>query len=262
LAPSTSTIRSTLRRTELALLLALGLALASLAPTPARAARELLQLFVTQPYLNLHTGPGRGYPVTQVVGRGDSVDVLYRRTDWLKVRTARGVEGWASAQDLSQAVLADGTPFHLQLGDRAGFRSHLWESGVFAGAYGGATLISAYTALSITDNLKLEVDLSQYLGNASDGYLADVGLAHVFQPQWRISPFVTLGAGIERVEPKAAFTEPAERSDQLAYVGFGARYYLTRRFFLRGEYRTDVVLTKTNSNEVNPEWRLGFAFFY
>jgi len=243
-------------------LLALALAAASLAPTPVRAARALLQLFVTEPYLNLHTGPGRGYPVTQVVGRGESVDVLFRRTDWLKVRTERGIVGWASAADLSHAVMADGTPFHLSLGDRNGFRSHRWETGLFAGAYAGATLISAYTALSLTDNLKLEVDLSQYLGNASDGYLADVGLAHVFRPDWRISPFVTLGAGMERVEPKAAFTQPVERSDQLAYVGGGARIYLTRRFFLRGEYRTDVVLTRTNRNEVNPEWRLGFAFFY
>jgi uncharacterized protein YgiM (DUF1202 family) len=50
----------------------------ALAPTPARAAHELLQLFVTEPYLELHTGPGRGYPVQQVVERGESVRVLMR----------------------------------------------------------------------------------------------------------------------------------------------------------------------------------------
>ena len=83
----------------------------SLAMTPARAAHELLQLFVTQPYLELHTGPGRGYPVTQVVARGESVDVLFRRTDWFKVRTERGVEGWASARELTLATLADGSRF-------------------------------------------------------------------------------------------------------------------------------------------------------
>ena len=51
----------------------------SLVSTPARAAHELLQLFVTQPYLELHTGPGRGYPVTQVVARGESVDSVMSR---------------------------------------------------------------------------------------------------------------------------------------------------------------------------------------
>jgi len=243
-------------------LLVLALACLALAPASARAARPPLQLFVTQPYLELHTGPGRGFPVTQVVARGESLVVLFRRTDWFKVRTERGVLGWASVHDLSQTVMADGLPFAVDSGTLAGFRSHRWEGGVFAGAYAGATLISAYAALSVTDNLKIEADLAQFLGNVSNGYLVDVGLAHVFMPGWRVSPFVTLGGGITRTEPKALLVQPIDRDDQLAYAGGGLRLYLTRRFFLRGEYRTDLVVTKTNSYEVNPEWRLGFGFFY
>jgi hypothetical protein len=240
----------------------LALCLALLAWTPARAARELLQLFVTQPYLELHTGPGRGFPVSQVVARGESVDVLFRRTDWFKVRTERGVVGWAAARELQRSTLADGSPFSVNMGDRAGFKSHFGEGGVFAGAYAGATLIAAYSALSVTDNLKVEVGLSQFLGNISDGYTAQVGLAHVFMPEWRISPLVTLGTGYQRIEPKATLTQPLERGNQMAYAGVGARIYLTRRFFLRGEFRKDVVFTKTNANEVNEEWRAGFGFFY
>jgi hypothetical protein len=249
-----------LRRIEFAIVLALWAV--SLVSTPARAAHELLQLFVTQPYLELHTGPGRGYPVTQVVARGEAVDVLFRRTDWFKVRTERGVEGWASARELTRASLADGTPFHVNLGDRAGFASHRWESGVLAGAYAGATLMAAYSALSITDNLKIEVGLSQYIGNVSDGYIADIGLAHVVMPEWRFSPLVDVGTGYRWVEPKATLAKPVDRSDEVGYVGVGGRLYLTRRFFMRGEYRKYVVFTKTNANEVNGEWRLGFAFFY
>jgi hypothetical protein len=250
----------TLRRIEFALVVSLWAV--SLVATPARAAHELLQLFVTQPYLELHTGPGRGYPVTQVVARGESVDVLFRRTDWFKVRTERGVEGWASARELTLTTMADGVPFHVNMGDRAGFASHRWEGGISAGAYAGATLIAAYGALSITDNLKIEAGVSQYIGNVSDGYLADIGLAHVFMPEWRFSPLVDLGTGIVRVEPKAVLAQPVDRSDQVGYVGVGARYYLTRRFFLRAEFREYVVFTKTNANEVNEEWRLGFAFFH
>jgi len=260
LAPNTSTTRSTPRCSELLLLLLL--ALASLLPMPARAASAPLQLFVVQPYLELHTGPGRGYPVTQVVGRGESLEVLFRRTDWFKVRTERGVLGWASVRELSQTVLADGGLFAVDMGNLTGFRSHRWEGGTFAGAYAGATLISAYAALSVTDNLKIEADLSQFLGNVSNGYLVDIGLAHVFVPEWRVSPFVTMGTGLTRVSPKATYAQPVDHNDQLAYAGAGVRIYLTRRFFIRGEYRSDVVFTKTNSNEVNPEWRVGFAFFF
>ena len=229
---------------------------------PARAASAPLQLFVVQPYLELHTGPGRGYPVTQVVGRGESLEVLFRRTDWFKVRTERGVLGWASVRELSQTVLADGSLFSVDMGNLTGFRSHRWEGGTFAGAYAGATLISAYSALSVTDNLKIEADLSQFLGNVSNGYLLDIGLAHVFVPEWRVSPFVTMGTGFTRVSPKATYAQTVDHNDQLAYAGAGVRIYLTRRFFIRGEYRSNMVFTKTNSNEVNPEWRIGFAFFF
>ena len=240
----------------------LALGALSLAMTPAHAARELLQLFVTQPYLELHTGPGRGYPVTQVVARGESVDVLFRRTDWFKVRTERGVEGWAAARELQLATLADGSQFQVKMGDRAGFASHRWEAGIFAGDYAGATLIAAFGALSITDNLKLEVGASQYTGNVSDGELVEIGLAHVFMPEWRFSPLVDLGTGYRWVQPKATLATPVDRSDEVGYYGVGARFYLTRRFFLRGDFRKYVVFTRTNTNEVNEEWRLGFGFFY
>jgi hypothetical protein len=230
--------------------------------TPAHAERARLQLFVGQPYLELHTGPGRGYPVTQVVARGESIDVLFRRTEWFKVRTERGVEGWAYERDLLLTTMADGTPFEINLGNRAGFASHRWEFGAMAGAYSGATLVSAFSALSLTDHLKIELALSQFFGNASDGTLIDLGLNHVFMPEWRFSPFVLLGGGYERVVPKATLAAPLNASNQSAYVGIGARYYLTRRFFLRGEYRHVEIFTNTNSNEVKEEWKLGFAFFY
>ena len=235
--------------------------LALLAAVPA-SARDYLQLFVAQPYLELHTGPGRGYPVAQVVARGEAFDVLMRRTEWFKVRTERGVEGWAYEGDLMLTTLADGTPFTINLGDRAGFASHRWESGAFGGAYAGATLISAYQALSLTDNLKVEVSASQFLGNLSNGYLIDVGFSHVFMPEWRFSPFVTLGGGYEHVEPKATLAQALSANNQTAYVGVGVRYYLGRRLFLRGELRGHEVFTNQNSNEVKNEWKFGFAFFY
>jgi uncharacterized protein YraI len=261
LALSTTTTRLRLRR-PIELAIALLLCACSLVLTPARAAQELTQVFVTQPYLSLHTGPGRGYPVAQVVARGESVDVLFRRTDWFKVRTERGIEGWASVRELAQASLADGSTFKVSMGDLAGFASHRWESGIYAGAYAGATLIAGYSALSLTDNLKIEVGASQYLGNVSNGYIVEAGLAHVFIPEWRFSPLVTIGTGYEHISPKVLLVQPVDRDDQVAYAGVGARLYLTRRFFFRGEYRQYVVFTRTNANEVNEEWRLGFGFFY
>ena len=247
-----------LRQVALASLMLLGLLL-----TPAvGGAREYLQLFVAQPYLELHTGPGRGYPVFHVVPRDGSVDVLFRRTDWFKVRTEHGVEGWASQQDMLGMVLADGSPFRFSAGDRAGFGAHRYEAGLFAGAYGGANYVSGYASLSFNSQLALEAALGQFLGRFSNGVTADVGLTHVIVPEARWSPFLTLGVGEVHVEPKATLVQAANRTEQTAYVGGGVRYYLTRRFFVRGEYKAHYVFTKRNQNQEADEWKLGFAFFY
>jgi len=234
------------------------LLLASVCAPALSAAREYLQLFVTEPYLELHTGPGRGYPVFHVVSRDASVDVLFRRTDWFKVRTERGVEGWASQGDLLKTVLADGSPFRFPLGDRAGFTAHTWEMGIFAGEYGAATYISGYAALSLNSQLQVEAAV----GNFSNGVTGDIGLAHIVLPEARLSPFLTLGVGLVHTEPKATLVQPTDRTEQSAYVGGGLRYYLTRRFFLRAEYKAHWIFTRRNSNEEADEWKLGFAFFY
>jgi len=238
------------------------LLLAALLAPAVGAAREYLQLFVTQPYLELHTGPGRGYPVFHVVPRDGSVDVLFRRTDWFKVRTEQGVEGWASQTDMQKTMLADGSPFKFDLGDRAGFTNHRYEMGIFAGQYGGATLVSGFMSVSFNSQLALEGALGQYLGKFSNGVTGDIGFAHVLAPEARWSPFVTLGLGLVRVQPKATLVQAADRTEQSAYVGGGIRYYLTRRFFLRAEYKAHWIFTKRNENEDADEWKLGFAFFY
>ena len=232
-----------------------------LAPA-AEAAREYLQLFVAEPYLELHTGPGRGYPVFHVVPRDESVDVLFRRTDWFKVRTEHGVEGWASQADMVKTVLADGSPFKHELGDQAGFSSHRYEAGVFAGAFGGANLISAYGSVSLNPQMAVEAAAGQFLGRFSNGETADLGFAHVISADTRWSPLLLLGVGIVHTEPKATLVTPANRTEQTAYVGGGIRYYVTRRFFMRAEFKAHYIFTKRNQNEEADEWKLGFAFFF
>ncbi|MEZ5500145.1 MAG: SH3 domain-containing protein [Steroidobacteraceae bacterium] len=237
-------------------LLCVGATLAWAAP------RQYLQVFVAEPYLELRTGPGRGYPVTQVVARGESVQILKRRTDWFRVRTERGIEGWASQRDMVKTLLVDGSHFEIDLGDRDGFTSHRYELGAFAGDFDGANLVSGYGAVSLNDNLKIDLTVSQYLGEQRNGYMIDVGLNHVFVPEWRLSPFVTLGGGLFRVDKDAQRPNLIDRTDQSAYYGFGLRFYLTRRFFIRAEYKERVIFTSRNDNEELEEWKVGLAFFF
>jgi len=220
------------------------------------------QLIVAEPYLELHEGPGRGYAVTQVVPRGEAVEVLYRRTEWFRVRTRRGVEGWASQLDMQKMLLPDGSTFSFDLGNRAGFTAHRWELGFGAGDYQGATLLASSLALSFNEQMHLELTGSQFLGDVSSGYAAELGLAHVYRPDWRLSPLLTLGTGAIWIRPKATLVVPGGRTEQTAYAGVGLRFYVARRFFLRGEYRYHMVFTSRNENEEINEWKLALAFFF
>jgi hypothetical protein len=200
--------------------------------------------------------------VTQVVGRGEAVDVLYRRTDWFRVRTERGIEGWASQREMARTELADGTLFKFDFGDRSGFTDHDWEMGGFIGVFDGANLISAYAARRFNPNFGVDVTISQYLGTQRNGYMAEIGVNHVFVPEWRFSPFVTLGGGLFRTDADPQRPQLVDRTDQDAYAGLGFRFYLTRRFFVRGEWKERVVFTKTNENQELKEWKVGLAFFF
>ncbi len=107
-----------------------------------------------------------------------------------------------------QTVLADGEPLPLRPGDRAGFTSHRFEMGIFAGDYGGANYVSAYTSLSFNSQLAVEAAVGQFLGRYSNGVTADIGLTHVLMPEWRWSPFLMLGIGVVHIEPKATLVQP------------------------------------------------------
>jgi hypothetical protein len=246
-------------------LCALALLLLAVAGGGARAAdrqERYQQLFVAAPYLELREGPGRGYAVTQVVPRGESVDVLYRRTEWFRVRTRRGLEGWADEESMRGMLLPDGSLFEFNPGNRDGFTAHDWELGVAAGVYGGAKMIGSRLSYSFNEQLSLELAGTQFLGNASTGYAADLGLAHVYRPDWRFSPLLTLGTGVIWIRPRTTTVNAPDRRDQTAYAGAGLRLYMWRRFFMRGEFRHHLVFTSRDSNEEINEWKLELAFFF
>ena len=82
--------------------------LSLLGAPPAHAADEAERLRVADPYLELHTGPGRGFPVFHVVARDEWVEVQLRSTDWYKVRADSGKEGWVHRSQLANTFTAAG----------------------------------------------------------------------------------------------------------------------------------------------------------
>ncbi len=229
----------------------------------ARAEDEPHKILIADPYIELRTGPGRGYPIFHVVERGREVVLVKRRTDWFQLRTDQGVEGWAARTQMIATLEPTGEPLDLQEPARENYMSRRWQGGVMGGDFGGASEISVFGGYAFSDNLSIELTLNHILGEFSNGYSATIGLMHLFVPEWRISPYFTLGTGVLYTDPKSNLVQSIDRDDQIGYVGGGLQFYLTRRFMLRTEYRNNIVFTSRDDNEEVDEWKyLGFAFFF
>ncbi|MGI9261079.1 MAG: SH3 domain-containing protein [Woeseiaceae bacterium] len=231
-------------------------------PATALAADEFRTVSVADPFLELRTGPGRGYPVFHVVDRGESVEIIKRRTDYFLVRTGRGKEGWADREQMELTIGPGGLQTGFAHANQEDFTNANWELGVLAGDFGGANIVSMYGGYSLNQNVAIEVWGSQILGNFSNGWMGSVNVVHETWPDWRISPFFTLGTGVIHTEPKSTIVQGEDRTDQVAHVGLGFRIYAARRFILRAEYKSYVVFTSRNDNEEVEEWKAGFAFFF
>ena len=240
------------------LLLLLGLLLS----LTAAADDDVKKLRVVAPYLELHTGPGEGYPIDQVAKRGEWVELFKRRTDWFLISTPKGHEGWVHLSQIRQTVTEDGRPLNVRSFSEEDFRARTWEMGFHGGEMEGASLLNLYAGYNFTPNLSAELSLSQAIGNFSSEYLADLNLLSQPFPEWRYAPFFTLGTGLIHTSPNATLVESEDRTDTTAHAGVGIRVFLGRRFFLRGEFRHYTVFTSRNENEEFNQWKLGLGVYF
>ena len=227
-----------------------------------RDAGRYVEVVVADPYLELHTGPATSYPVFRVIPRGEHIEVLFRRTDWFKVRDEHDREGWANRVNMQETLLASGEKLPLEDLTHRDFDVWPWEAGAQTGNFGGGNVNSLYVSYSLNPNLAGELSVSQTLGHAANGVIALLGVTHSPRPDWRLAPFLELGTGVVRIQPKATIISPPQRTEQIAYYGAGIKWYLSRRFIIRGDYRSYVLFTRRDTNEDRNEWKAGIAFFF
>ena len=241
-----------------------AIVIAGLALTAVGARAEKLppEVSVQDPFIELHTGPGRGYPVFYVAERGETVSVLRRRTDWFQVRVSRGEEGWVHVDQMLRTLDVDGEAFSVPRSSLDDYTARRWEAGIQYGDFGGANVIAGYGGFGFTENLQFELWLGQALGRFSDSKMVHLNVTHLMFPDKRWTPLFTIGGGTIETSPKATLVATTDRRDSMANAGFGVRSFLTRKFVFRAEYKAYVVFTSQDDNEEVREWKADFSFFF
>jgi len=243
--------------------LSFWLFLALLSPFAAYAEDDNFQkVIINESFIELRTGPGRGYPVFHIEEKGQQIELLKKKTQWFKVRSSKGHEGWVHEDAMSKTLSLDNEAFDSGDNSLADFSKRHWEAGVMGGDFGGATSLTLYGGWNFTENLSVELALSQALGNVSDIRHGGVHLLHQPFPEWQYSPFFKLGAGIIQTRPFTTLIQTQDRTDEIVNVGLGVKAYISRQFFVRVEYTSYTILTSRNDNDEVEEWKLGFSVFF
>lgn len=228
---------------------------------PAQA-KDPVMAVITESYVDVYTGPGKGYPITYALEKGDQVELVKKRTSWVKVKTHRGRTGWVRVEDINQNQGVNGEPIGFATPTFESFLNRRFELGFGLSDYGGSDAINAYAGWRWTRNISVEAHVIDVIGDFSDafGYTANIVLQPF--PEWRISPFVTLGTGEIKITPDTTLVDTEERTNNVLQAGVGAYGYLTRRFVARLQYNNNKLVTDRNENEEIDEWRFALTAFF
>ena len=240
------------------------LALALLAAAPAQAADEARteRVQITDPYIELHTGPGRGYPIHHVAAREEWIVIELRFTDWYKVRTESGREGWVQRRQLETTL--------TEAGGKKSFRDVLLddylqrkvELGAGWGRFKSEPMLKVWLGYRLSDTLGAELTIGQVQGLFSGTDFWHLNLQAEPWSDQRISPFFAVGFGNFRNIPNASLVDATPTDAKLANASLGVRYYLTERFMLRADYS---IYTAFVADTRSTEYRAitaGLSFFF
>ncbi|MEE9492261.1 MAG: SH3 domain-containing protein [Gammaproteobacteria bacterium] len=235
------------------------------ASTALRAEEDTTRVQVIEAYIEMHTGPGRGFPVFHVEERGSQIEILKQKTGWYKIRNRKGKTGWVKRDDLQRTLVND-QPLKLPSASLEDFRQYRRELALMIGDYDGADVMTVSGTWYFSKALGMELAVSRVLADFSDSTQGTISLvSRPFDIQWNrwgLSPFFTLGTGVLDTDPKVTLVQQSDSTDQTAHVGLGANLYLSRHFMFQVQYTNHVIFDSSDDNQEIDEWKAGLSLFF
>ncbi|MGD2137462.1 MAG: outer membrane beta-barrel protein, partial [Gammaproteobacteria bacterium] len=206
-------------------------------------------------------GPGRGYPVFNVVEQGERIEILKKKTNWYKVRTADEKTGWTRAVQLAHTLKPTGAPADLPEVGHGDYLTSHWRMGFTTGQLEDANTISITAGYRPVSWAGIEVEGGKIFDESVTSDYYGVNLLVEPLPDSIITPYVTVGAGRFSFNNRQKVVVEDTGSADYGSVGAGVGYYVVRNFVIRGEYRGYSVSTDGDRVWLNA-WTIGLNAFF
>ena len=257
------TRQPTLKHTVAALCLTASAIAALCAAMPVHAAEppeERVQ--VTDPFIELRTGPGRGYPIYFVAQREEWISIELRHTDWFKVRTAGGKVGWVSREQLETTITEAGGKKSFRDLVLDDYLKRRLELGAAWGRFKSEPMLKMWTSYKMSDTLSVEATVGQVQGIFSGTNFWHVNVLSEPWSDQRFSPYFGIGVGKFRNIPNTSLVNATATNSNLANATIGARYYVTERFVMRADYTLYTAYLSDSRTGEFRAWTAGLSFFF
>jgi len=223
---------------------------------------EHQQVTIVEAYIELHTGPGSGFPIFFVEQRGNKIEILKRKTDWFKVHTETNKTGWVERSQLEKTLTEAGvkkTFKDILIDDY--IKSRI-EFGIGMGLFESEQSFTIHAGYKLTPNITFELAYTKIAGKFSSSTLYQGNFNLQLYPDSRFSPFLFIGYGKFENVPATSLVSAANSSLDMGNAGIGVKFYLTDQFYFRADASTYVVLVGDNRSDEYSHFSAGFSFFF
>ena len=219
-------------------------------------------LKIEEPFIEMHTGPGRGYPVFNVVEHGETIEILARKTNWYKVRSADNKTGWTKAEQLAHTLKPTGVPVDLPEVGHGDYLKSSSRVGFTMGELDGASSYSVTAGYRMLTWAGVELEIGKVFDESVTSGYYGVNIHIEPIPDWTVTPFVSAGLGKFSFDTRQKVLVDAVGSTNYTEYGAGANYYIGRNFVVLGEYRRYSISSPNNSKVGLNAWRIGLSAFF